>query len=211
MTEIRPFRATDLAALYRIALATGDGGKDAGALYRDPKLLGHIYGGSYAVLCPETVFVAEDDGCVAGYIVGAADTRAFEARLEAEWWPALREAYPIPADMPLAQRTLDQRRIHTFHRRRRTPHEITTAYPSHLHINLLPSLRGRGVGRALMDSWLGAVAGAGSTGVHLAVGVGNLRAIRFYNAYGFHEPVGVPAAVAGAMWLGLMLNGDGKA
>ena len=47
---IRPFRASDLEALYAISLATGHEGGDAAHLYADPKLMGHIYATSYALL-----------------------------------------------------------------------------------------------------------------------------------------------------------------
>lgn len=207
MTVIRPVRADDLDALYRIALATGDGGADAAALYRDPDLVGHIYAAPYVVLCPETVFVAEDTDGVGGYIVGAADTRAFEARLQAEWWPRLQTTYPPPPDTPRADWSADQRRADTIHHPRRTPGEITHAYPSHLHINLLPRLRGRDLGRALMDRWLRAIGEMGSTGAHLAVGRANRRAIRFYTAYGFHELDWAPRLAAGAVWMGIVLRG----
>jgi ribosomal protein S18 acetylase RimI-like enzyme len=205
MIEIRPVRADDLDTLYRISLATGDGGADASAPYRDPKLIGHIYAAPYVVLCPETVFVAEDDDKVGGYIVGAAYTDAFEARLETEWWPALRPAYPEAAGVPRDDWTLDQRRIHTIHHPSRTPHALTSAFPSHLHINLLPAFRGRDVGRRLMDQWTRAVRLLGSPGAHLAVGRANTRAIRFYTAYGFHELAGPPHPAAGAVWLGIAL------
>jgi ribosomal protein S18 acetylase RimI-like enzyme len=206
MVAIRPVRADDLDALYRIALATGDGGADASALYRDPKLLGHIYVAPYVVLCPQTVFVAEDADSVGGYIVGAADTPAFETRLEAEWWPGLRTTYPAPCDVSRAEWTRDQRMTHMIHHPRRTPNEITDVYPSHLHINLLPRLRGRGAGRALMDRWLRAVYAAGSTGAHLAVGSANARAIRFYTENGFRALAWPPYPAVGAIWLGIALE-----
>src|SRR5439155_1740259 len=60
MVEIRAFRPADLDDLYRICLATGAGGDEALALYRDPKLVGHVYAAPYAVLSPWTVFVVED-------------------------------------------------------------------------------------------------------------------------------------------------------
>ena len=41
--EIRPCRATDEADLYQICLATGESGQDASAIYKDPKIIGHIY------------------------------------------------------------------------------------------------------------------------------------------------------------------------
>src|SRR5690349_237384 len=88
MVEIRAFRPDDLDDLYRICLATAAGGA---AAYHDRKLVGHVYAAPYAVLSPESVFVAEDTREVGGYIVGAPDTRDFEAQLEAKWWPRLRE------------------------------------------------------------------------------------------------------------------------
>ena len=201
MAGIRAVRQDDLEALYRIALATGDGGDDAASLYQDARLLGHIYAAPYAVLCPETVFVAEDADGVGGYIVGAADTAAFEARLEQDWWPVLRAVYPDPAMIPPAARTPDQRRMHAIHHPLQTPCALTDAYPSHLHINLLPRLRGVGVGHALLQRWLCAVHCRGATGVHLAVGVNNTKAIRFYQVHGFAEPGGVPPLGPGARWL----------
>lgn len=201
MATIRLAHPADLDALYRIALATGDGGGDATALYQDPRLLGHVYAAPYAVLCPETVFVAEDAHGVGSYIVGTADTVSFEARLERDWWPALRATCPDPAAIPSAARTLDQRRMHDIHHPRRTPPALAAAYPAHLHINLLPRLRGAGVGSALLRAWLHAVHQRGAIGVHLAVGLGNTQAIRFYRAHGFYEPDGVPPFGPTACWL----------
>lgn len=200
MAQVRALRPADLAALYAIALATGDGGADAAPLYQDGRLLGHIYAAPYAVLCPETVFVAEDAGGVGGYIVGAADTAAFETRLETSWWPALRAAYPAPARAQRASWTPDQRRMHAIHHPPRTPPALLARFPSHLHINLLPRLRGRGLGRALMRRWLHAVRARGSTGAHLAVGTANARAIGFYAACGFQEWREAPPP-AGACWM----------
>ncbi len=180
---IRPVQPGDLADLYRIALLTGDSGQDATAMYRDPDLVGHIYAAPYATLSPETSFVAEDDQGVCGYIVGALDTRAFEARLEAEWWPALRTRLPDPSGPPL-EWTADQRLIHTIHHPPRTPRRLNEPYPSHLHINLVPRRQGQGMGRRLMDRWLATVRDLGSAGAHLGVSGANSRAIAFYEAYG---------------------------
>ncbi len=206
MIAIRPVGADDLDALYRIALATGDGGADAAALYRDPKLLGHIYAAPYAVLCPETVLVAEDADGVGGYIVGAVDTRRFAARLEAAWWPDLRTAYAAPADRPPVVPFSDLRMIRMIHQPRRTPDEITDAYPSHLHINLLPHLRGDGVGRRLMDRWMDAVRAMGSHGAHLAVGTTNTRAIGFYHRCGFRRLDEMPPGSKRAIWMGMQFG-----
>ena len=41
--QIRGYRSDDLDALYAVSLATGDAGGDASALYRDPRLIGHVF------------------------------------------------------------------------------------------------------------------------------------------------------------------------
>jgi ribosomal protein S18 acetylase RimI-like enzyme len=184
--SIRPVSPDDLPALYEIALATGDSGQDAAALYRDPQLVGQLYAAPYAVLEPGSAFVAEDAAGVGGYIVGAADTLAFEARMEAEWWPALRRRYPDPGGDPKGW-GLDEIRRWQIHHPRPPPARITDPYPSHLHINLLPRLQGRGLGKALIDRWLARMEALGSRGVHLGVSLQNHRAIRFYRAYGLEE------------------------
>ena len=128
--------------------------------------------------------MAEDADGVGGYIVGALDTLAFEARLESEWWPRLRRRYADPSGDP-AGWSLDQVRAWQIHHPRPPPARITQPHPSHLHINLLPRLQGQGLGRALIDAWLDRIATAGSRGVHLGVSPANHRALRFYRAYGF--------------------------
>jgi hypothetical protein len=75
---IRAFRPGDERALYDICLLTGASGEDATAMYRDPSLLGEIYVGPYLRLAPSLALVGEDEAGVAGYVLGVADTRAFE-------------------------------------------------------------------------------------------------------------------------------------
>jgi ribosomal protein S18 acetylase RimI-like enzyme len=206
MAEIRTVRSGDLDDLYRICLATGAGGADASALYRDPKLLAHVYAAPYAVLSPRSVYVVEDTNGVGGYIVGAADTREFEARLEAEWWPALRMLYGDPSDTPRSGWSRDQLISYKIHHPDRTADEIVDPYPSHLHINLLPYLRGGGIGRRLMERWLETVREMGSQGAHLAVGAANRRAIRFYRASGFHELERPSKPAGAAVWFAIDLR-----
>ena len=185
--EIRPYRPDDLDALYAICLQTGESGSDATHLYRDPRIIGHIYAGPYGVLAPETAFVVEDEEGVGGYIVGTADTRAFEARLDAEWWPSLRPHYADPVGAPHETWTPDQRQAYLIHHPFHAPRRVVSPFPAHLHINLLPRLQGQDLGRRLLDLWLGVIAEKGAAGVHLGVSRANARAIRFYLAYGLDQ------------------------
>jgi ribosomal protein S18 acetylase RimI-like enzyme len=205
MADIRPCRAGDLDDLYAIALATGDAGGDAAHHYADPRLVGHVYAAPYAVLNPATAFVAEDEQGVAGYILGAVDTRAFEALAEERWWPTLRPLYTDPAGTPHADWTRDQRLSWLIHHPWRAPDRIVAPFPSHLHIDLLPRLQGRGLGRRLMDRWLETARALGSPGVHLGVDAANARAMRFYRAYGLSEPALAKAPPRGTVWFAVEL------
>jgi ribosomal protein S18 acetylase RimI-like enzyme len=187
MAKIRNYRRGDLDAVYRICLETGAHGKDATPLYRDPKVMGHVYAGAYVAFAPENAFVLEDEEGVGGYIIGALDSHAFEKRLEREWWPGLRRAYRDPSDKPHEQWTADERMAYLIHHPSRTPRRIAEPYPSHLHIDLLPRLQGRGFGRAMLDTWFDQLKKDGSRGAHLGVGPANDRAVRFYRAYGLNE------------------------
>jgi ribosomal protein S18 acetylase RimI-like enzyme len=180
--RIRAFRAGDERALYDICLRTGASGEDASGTYLDPNLLGEVYVGPYLRLAPALALVAEDESGVAGYVLGVADTRAFEKACEREWWPAVRRRYPLgrfPPDSP------DDRLVRMIHGPREASEDVVERYPAHLHIDLLPRLQGRGYGRRLLEALFAALLSAGAPAVHLGVGLANQRAIGFYERMGF--------------------------
>jgi ribosomal protein S18 acetylase RimI-like enzyme len=186
--RIRPYRPADLDALYRVCLETGHNGADATSMYRDPWLIGHVHAAPYAIFEPSLAFVAEDAAGVGGYILGARDTVAFEARLERDWWPRLHGRYPEPpAEVPEDQWTPDQRKAHTIHHIWKASPELAARYPSHLHIDIVPRLQSGGNGRRLMNALTGALREQGSPGVHLHVHATNERAIGFYRHVGFTQ------------------------
>ncbi len=187
--RIRPYRPRDLDALYQVCLQTGRNGGDATALYRDPWLIGHVHAAPYGIFQPSLAFVAQDDAGVGGYILGALDSKAFEARLERDWWPRLRGRYPEPpAEVPQEQWTADQRKARAIHHRdAETPAEVAARYPSHLHIDIVPRLQSGGNGRRLMTALTSALREQGSPGVHLGVHAENTRAIGFYRHVGFTQ------------------------
>ena len=137
---------------------------------------------------PSLAFVAEDEDGVGGYIVGALDSRAFEERLEADWWPALRGRYPAPpSELPPDQWTPDQRTACLIHIPPTVPDEIAKDYPSHLHINLVPRLQSQGLGRQLMKTLMRALREQGSVGLHFFVWPANQRGSRLLPASGLHH------------------------
>lgn len=182
MSHIRPAGPFDIPGSYRVCLQTADAGADGSDLYANPDLLGHIYVGPYLVGQPELAFVIADEHGVAGYVLGAADTRQFEAWQQRTWWPVLREQYSA------SPTTLgDDELIAHIHSPVQAPTAVVDRYPAHLHIDLLPRVQGKGLGRAMMDTLFAALRDRGVRGVHLDVGEENLNAIEFYRHLGFAE------------------------
>lgn len=183
MAGIRRFRAGDEAAAYEVCLRTGDSGDDATGLYDDPSLLGEVFVGPYLAFSPQLAWVYADDADTArAYVLGVADTRAFEATLDAHWWPGLRARRPL-ADPPVNPH--DREIVELIHTPERRPDALVAAYPAHLHIDLLPEVQGGGRGGAMLRTVLGGLAAEGASGVHLGVARRNERAIGFYAHFGF--------------------------
>lgn len=181
---IRACRPDDVDALYDICLRTGDAGQDATELFEDPRLLGDLFVVPYAVLEPEHAFVLDDgSGRAVAYVVGALDSRAFEDRLEAAWWPAARARHAAPSSADGIEGLF----LGYLHGPPRARDDVVASWPSHLHIDLLPPVQGQGWGRRLMETLFDALRADGSTGVHLGVAEANRRAIAFYERLGMTE------------------------
>ncbi|UYN99851.1 MAG: GNAT family N-acetyltransferase [Devosia sp.] len=195
MVVLRRYQPSDLDALYRICVQTGDAGADATPLHNDPQLVGHVYAAPYGVLEPGNALVAEDEQGVAGYLVGTHDTDAFVARLEAEWWPELRTRYADAHGMTEA----DRNRIATIMRPHKNPADIVADYPAHIHMNLLPRLRGQRVGSRLLDMWVDQARNAGVSGIHLGASRSNAGGIAFWGK-SFER-----LREDGAVWFGMRL------
>jgi ribosomal protein S18 acetylase RimI-like enzyme len=182
MATIRAATLQDLPGTYRVCLLTGDAGRDATRIYRNPELLGHLFVGPYVVGQPDLASVVADEDGVAGYGLAALDTRDFERWTEAHWWPALREQYPLRTDgSPEAEL------IALIHGPPLAADALLDQYPSHLHIDLLERVRGQGNGRLLIERMLTRLREGGSSGVHLDAASSNANAIAFYRHLGFRQ------------------------
>lgn len=199
---IRPARPGDEAGTYYVCLKTGDHGGDGEPYYReDPDALGRIYVGPYLAFEPELGFVLEDAGGICGYALGAQDSRGFYARYEAEWRPDLAARFPEPQGDPRSWSRVQQAHYVYHHPDYFCP-EPYEAYPSHLHIDLLPRAQGQGFGRRMLEQVMAAQRRRGSPGAHLGVSVLNRRALGFYAALGFTGLTCVGSGEDGCIYLG---------
>ncbi|MGO4831169.1 GNAT family N-acetyltransferase [Rhizobiaceae sp. 2RAB30] len=181
---LRQATAEDHPALARVCLATGDAGKDATGIEDDPMLLGLIYAIPSQVLEPDFAFVIDGPSGVSGYLFGAIDTAAFNARLASELYPGLQRRTADPGPDVTKWRGSDWARRLIHHPDFTVPASLS-AYPSHGHIDLLPQVRGKRVGRLAMGFLERSLVAAGSPGLHLQVNPRNDKAIGFYRALGY--------------------------
>ncbi len=201
---IRPYEPGDLGAVYAVCLQTGDSGEDATGLYQDGDLLGHLYVGPYVSLEPALAFVLEDERGVCGYALGALDTAGFFRRVHEEWLPPLQARYSRPSGQRDARSRDEQLISELYDYDMALPADLES-YPSHQHIDLLQHAQGRGQGTRMMESALAALAEEGSPGVHLGVGVRNVRAQGFYRKLGFSELTPASDAWPGTIVMGKRL------
>jgi ribosomal protein S18 acetylase RimI-like enzyme len=202
---IRLARPDDLAGAYHVCLKTGDGGDDGEPLYRDdPDALGRLFVGPYLAFEPGLSFIAEDEHGVCGYVLGTVDSRAFYDRYDREWRPDLCARFPDPQGPPATWTPVQQVYAWYHHPDYYCP-EPYAEYPSHLHIDLLPRVQGRGLGRRMMDVLLDRLRDAGSPGVHLGMWARNARAHAFYTRLGFTELARVGEGAAQSLYMGTRL------
>lgn len=206
---IRPARPGDEPGAYYVCLKTGDHGQDGESLYQeDPDALGRMFVGPYLAFEPELSLILEDEQGICGYALGALNSRAFYARYEAEWRQDLCARFPAPQG-DLSHWSRAQHVHYCYHHPDYFCPEPYDAYPSHLHIDLLPRAQGRGYGRRMLEQIMDTLRRRGSPGAHLGVSTLNTRAFGFYQRLGFRGLIRVGSDRGDPVNLGDPVNNDG--
>lgn len=200
----RPYQQGDEAGVYAVCVETAEHGEPSRLPARSQILLPLVFAGPYLELQPEFAFVLVDNKGIAGYVLGALDSAEFYHRWETEWTPRWVTQFPDIelSDDESERDPADWLRYLLHHPARPLPPELESAYPSHLHIDLLPRARRQGHGRHLLTMLADALRLAGSPGVHLGVAKANENARAFYTANGFEQL----AEDGGSITMGLKLS-----
>ncbi|WP_280236187.1 GNAT family N-acetyltransferase [Nocardia cyriacigeorgica] len=183
--QTRPFQETDRAPLRELFGRAGTGSPTE-------SLWGHldseagVYLDPYMDLEPESLFVAEQDGRLVGYLAGCVDTAAFPSESERmeQAFRRYRSIFLSRSALFFGRATLDT----VIGKIRRTPaaEDFTDArWPAHLHINIAPEGRGTGAADAMMELWFARLRSVDAPGCHLQTLVENTRAVKFFERMGF--------------------------
>ncbi|MEW5844431.1 MAG: GNAT family N-acetyltransferase [Bacteroidota bacterium] len=189
---IRNYRSNDLPKLYEICLRTGDSGKDATHIYKDPMLIGSFYAAPYTVLHPGLTFILAENDLPIGYIIGTDNSEKFFTQSEEIYFPELRKKYPMP---DINDTSADARIIRLIHKGH-VPKPELLSYPAHLHIDILPEGQGKGMGKKLVETFSNKLREMNVSALHLEVGKRNVNAIMFYERIGFHKIIEYEYSIA---------------
>lgn len=180
---LRPYEAADRARVREICCATGFLGDPVAWFWRDAESFADVFSRYYTDEEPESLLVAVRGGRVEGYLFGCVDA----ARADGVQSAALRVA--LSRGLPLRPGTAGffwRSAFDVLRDRAGAGAELRDArWPAHLHVNLTPDLRGRGVGAALMTGWLERLRAQGVAGVHLTTWAENEAALAFFERMGF--------------------------
>ena len=194
---IRPYEPTDREAVRHICWVTGYMGEPAAWMWRDEKSFADLFSSYYTDGEPESALVAVADGVVSGYLLGCVDTRKVWRPSRIFFHHVLRRGIAFrPGTSAMILRSFTDGFVDRMRNQLPTESFNDKRWPAHLHIDLMSSVRGQGVGAKLIRRWLDSLRAKGVKGCHIETLGENERALAFFEAMGF-ERYGRPAMAPG--------------
>lgn len=185
---VRLYQSQDREAVRQIACDTADMGEPVENFFGDREVVADLLTRYYTDYEPGSLWVAEYEGKVVGYLTGCLNTwRYFRVMV---WllvpWIVIKSIFRgvlLREDtwrlFRAATKTL---RISGFKR-----HIPLDEYPAHLHVNVEKGFRSQNVGRSLVERFIEQVKVAGLRGIYMAVREDNVGGRRFFEHLGFIE------------------------
>lgn len=176
--SVRPYEPRDRERVRRICIETAPHMPTPTEEAR--QILLTTYCDYYIEREPDSCFVLTDEADeAAGYILCAKNAERWARLLREEYLPRLS-----PAGQAVCLGSTE------------LPLRFKDSYPAHLHIDILPSHQGKGLGRALLAALIAHLREAEIPGLMLGVDPKNANAIKFYEKHGFISLAATPQAIA---------------
>ncbi|HUO04689.1 MAG TPA: hypothetical protein VMU16_05780 [Candidatus Binataceae bacterium] len=178
-------RAAERARIRLISCETGIAGLPIERAWDAREVFADFWTIYYTDYEPESCFVAESGGQVVGYITGCMDTARFNRTMKSEIVPRILPKLLTTGAIVRPRNLGRMLALWRCARRGELKEPELSAYPAHLHINLLDGYRADGAGSRLMQSLLNHARARGVAGIHL--GSISRRAFPFFCHNGFQE------------------------
>ncbi|GAB11557.1 hypothetical protein GOARA_078_00060 [Gordonia araii NBRC 100433] len=199
--SVRPYTPDDRTELLTLAERAGEGSPTESLWGHTPSEL-DIYLNPYLDDEPESVFVAELDGALVGYLVGSLGTGRVASEDE-RMTAAIKRHRLFTKSGPrrfFLRASLDAA-ANAVRRKPSAGDLDDSRWPAHLHINVERRARGTGAAGELIEAFAQHAREARCPGIYLQTLVENERAARFFARHGF-EPYGETPKVPGLRYQG---------
>lgn len=192
--EIRRYRSADREAVRALCAEAAFGDRPVETYGPDRELFADLMTGYYLEREPESTWVAEDEGLLVGYLMGARETRRRRRETLIRVGPAAAARFLLRGG-PLRGTFWRAARANLDHlwRRRAPEARSLRPYPAHLHLAVAEAWRGAGVGGLLVSRFLEALREQRIRGVHASVRSDNPAGGRFFERQGFRPVARLPA------------------
>ncbi len=182
---IRKYRPEDREAVRAISWNTADQGRTVDLYFHDHKTVADVLTRYYTDYEPQSLWVAECNGAVVGYLTGCLDTCRCDRGVA---WKVIPKAVAGAIGRGALWRAETWRLLAALMGTvllGGKPKVDLSKYPAHLHINLRQGFRGRRLGRQLIEHFRQQVLEQGLRGIHLVAWGDNDAGRRFFEAMGF--------------------------
>jgi len=186
---IRLYESRDREMLRQIACDTADMGEPVENFFGDREVVEDLLTRYYTDYEPESLWVAEYQRRVIGYLTGCLDTRRYFRVMVWRLVPQiviksiLRGVFLRQDTLRLFRAAIKTGWLGGFRRR----HIPLDKYPAHLHMNVQKGFRSQNVGKRLVERFIEQAEVRRLCGIHLAVREDNVRAGKFFRQLGFIE------------------------
>jgi hypothetical protein len=184
--KIRRFETKDRAAVRQIVYDTALMGESAGIFFQGQEVISDAFSLYFTDYEPGSCFVAEIDGEVVGYLIGAKKKIAAELVFNGQIaLPLLFKA--LKSGIFLRIKNLSfifSCLIDLLKNGIKTP-DFNRAYPATFHLNIKDNFRGKELGSKLILAYLAYLKREKITGVHLATM--SDQAAKFFLSQGFQQ------------------------
>ena len=185
---VRSYQLQDREAVRQIACDTADMGEPVENFFGDREIVADLLTRYYTDYEPESLWVAEYERRVIGYLTGCLDTRRYFRVMVWRLVPRIviksifRGVFLRQDTWRLFKAATKTWRVSGFKR-----HIPLDKYPAHLHVNVQKGFRSQDVGKRLVERFIEQVKVTGLPGIYLAVREDNLEGRRFFEHLGFIE------------------------